>query len=193
MTNARTEPKGKTRTNPRPGATTSPQDTQELRGTNAVMPSKAASKETDKGFIMRTARHDQFVRGRATRYLVESFTLCSEDYTVARKGLQRAPDSAFSKKSSDQRGRSPVQERPIAVVRSFCRKVGDLQLGCLNGYFDRYSQAVNLVLQRIYSDPARASQLGSKLSAYNGFGHTLLAKETDLSYHNNECFRQTCF
>jgi transposase len=78
-------------------------------------------------------------------------------------------------------------------MRSFGRKVGDLPLATASSYLDRYVQAVNLALQRVYSDAVRAKKLGEELYGYRGHGHDLLRKQRDLSYQHNEEFRQIVF
>jgi len=127
------------------------------------------------------------------KYLVESFTLCSQDYTIARRGLQRHPDTAFSKESPNQCTHSQSKQTLFAVLRNFGRKVDDFPLAMVSSYLDRYVQAVNLALQRIYSDPLRAKKLGEQLYSYKGYGYNLLRKQRDLSYQNNEAFRQLVF
>jgi hypothetical protein len=78
-------------------------------------------------------------------------------------------------------------------LRSFCSKTSDFSLATLGTYFDRYLEAVNLALQRIYSNPTRAIRLGKQLCGSSGFGYNLLRKERDLSYQNNEDFRHLVF
>jgi hypothetical protein len=53
--------------------------------------------------------------------------------------------------------------------------------------------AVNLALDRAYSNPERAKRLGEQLTNYKGQGYVLLKKEPDLSYQHNEEFRQLLF
>jgi len=133
-------------------------------------------------------------RAQGPSYLVESFTLCSQDYVPQRRGLGRRPDPTFSRDraSSPSRQNSP-QEKLRTLCRSFGSKVGDLELGTIGSYLDRYVKAVNLALERVYSDPARAKRLGEELSNYRGHEHTLLRGDRDLSYQHNEAFRQLVF
>ncbi len=121
-----------------------------------------------------------------TTYLVESFTLNSVDRVVSRRGKGRRPDPAFKRGSVQQH-----QFRTLA--KSFGRKVRDIDLGALTQHFDSYMKAVNLLLERVYSSPARAQQLGEKLSEYRGRAYTLLRNECDLCYEHNDEFKELIF
>ena len=127
------------------------------------------------------------------RYLVESFTLCSQDYMPSHKGLGKRPDPAFSRRTFPSNASISSQERLHTLCRTFGTKVGDLGLATIGTYLDRYVKAVNLALERVYSHPARAKRLGEELTKYRGYGYTLLRKERDLCYQHNEEFRQLVF
>jgi transposase len=114
-----------------------------------------------------------------TKYLVESFVLSSVDRVVSKKGNGRGPDPFLT-----------CNDRQITqlslVLKGTGRKVQDIDLKTLTLHFDRYVQAVNLVLSRIYSTPSRAAQLGKKLSEYRGRAYNLLRRERDLCYEHNQ-------
>jgi hypothetical protein len=112
-------------------------------------------------------------------YLVESFTLNSEDRVVSRKGLERGPDPSYSSitdKECTLKG----------IIKGSRKKVAPIDLKTLSLHFDKYISAVNLILERIYNTPQRAEQLGKKLSEYRGWAYTLLRTERDLCYQHND-------
>lgn len=73
-----------------------------------------------------------------------------------------------------------------SILRGTGKKVKDIDLRTLSLHFERYMQAVNLVLSKIYSSPKRAAQLGKELSEYNGRAYTLLRRQRDLCYEHNQ-------
>ncbi len=119
-------------------------------------------------------------------YLVESFVLNSVDRVVSRRGKGSRPDPQY--------GRERDQVRALAsVVRQSGRKVKDVDLRTLTAHFQNYVEIVNLLLERIYSDPNRVQQLGKRLSEYKGRAYTLLRKETDLNYEHNDVFKERVY
>jgi len=121
-----------------------------------------------------------------TTYLVESFTLNSEDRVVSRKGMGRRPDPAFKK--------GIAQKHQLRLItKGIGRKVRDIDLQTLTQHFDNYVKVVNILLDRIYSNPNRAQHLGEKLSEYRGRAYTLLRKERDLCYEHNNEFKELIF
>ncbi len=121
-----------------------------------------------------------------TAYLVESFTLNSKDRLVSRKGLGRRPDPAFKK------GIAQKQHLRL-IAKGIGRKVRDIDLQTLTHHFDNYVKVVNILLDRIYSNPNRAQHLGEKLSEYRGRAYTFLRKEKDLCYEHNNEFKELIF
>ena len=82
------------------------------------------------------------------KYLVESFSLNSSDREVSRKGKGRGPNLQLC----------PSMQQ---ITETFCssgRKVNNADLETLTQHFDRYVDAVNLIITRIYSNPKRARQ-----------------------------------
>ncbi len=119
-------------------------------------------------------------------YLVESFVLNSVDRVVSRKGIGSQPDPQYRRKDD--------QVRELAsVVKQSGRKVKDVDLQILTAHFQNYVEVVNLLLERIYSNPNRVQQLGKRLSEYKGRAYTLLRKEIDLNYAHNDIFKERIY
>ncbi len=117
------------------------------------------------------------------KYLVESFSLNSSDREVSRKGKGRGPDLLLC----------PSMQQIAETLCSSGRKVNNTDLETLTQHFDRYVDAVNLVITRIYSNPKRAQKLGKNLAEYRGHGYTLLREEPDLCYAKNEDIKELVF
>ena len=102
-------------------------------------------------------------------FSVQRFSLNSFERTVAKKSHGRKPDPSFSKKkkSSD-----------IILLQSTLKKTGrkcsDVDLSMLNSHFEKYIEAVNLVLSEVYSRPGHAQKLGEELSKSGLHGHATL-------------------
>jgi len=118
-------------------------------------------------------------------YLVESFTLCSIEREVNKKGKGKRPDPRF------KRGSPEVVKQRIQDATG--RKVIDADLSLMGTYFEKYVDLVNLVLERVYSDNKRIDFLGDELNSYRGQGYTLLKKEGYLSYKDNKDIQAQCF
>jgi hypothetical protein len=121
-----------------------------------------------------------------TTYLVESFTLNSVDRVVSRKGRGRVPDPAYR---NDRRQISPL----VSVLRGTGKKVKNVDLETLALHFGNYTQAVNLLLSRIYSSPKRVEKLGKELAEYRGRAYTLLRREKDLCYEHNKDIKELVY
>lgn len=119
-------------------------------------------------------------------YLVESFVLNSVDRVVSRKGKGNRPDPECRRKD----GQVPEL---VSIVKQSGRKVNSVDLHTLTTHFRNYVGVVNLLLERIYSNPNRVQQLGRKLSEYKGRAYTLLRKETDLNYERNDVFKERVY
>ncbi len=119
------------------------------------------------------------------KYLVESFTLCSFDRVVDKKGKGYRPDPRYRKANAET-----VQQNIHAVTG---RKVIDTDLSLMGTYFEKYVELVNLVLERVYSDKERVELLGEELNSYRGHGYVLLQKEGYLAYKDNKDIQAQCF
>ncbi len=119
------------------------------------------------------------------KYLVESFTLCSVDRKVSKKGKGYRPDPRFKRASPE------VVKQRIQDVTG--RKVIDTDLSLMGMYFEKYVELVNLVLSRVYSDKERVDLLGAELNSYRGQGYKLLMKEIYLSYKDDKEIQALCF
>ncbi len=124
-------------------------------------------------------------RTTGLKYLVESFTLCSLDREVNKKGKGKRPDPRYRRVNTEV-----VQERIKTVTG---RKVIDTDLTLMGMYFEKYVELVNLVLSRVYSDNGRVGILGEELNSYRGHGYKLLMKEGYLSYKDNTELQAQCF
>jgi hypothetical protein len=120
-------------------------------------------------------------------YLVESFVLNSVDRVVSRKGKDRRPDPSY------RRGKKRDLRQLSLLAQQSGRKVRDLDLNTLTQHFSNYVRVVNLLLERMFSTPERAQQLGESLSEYRGRAHTLLRRERDLCYQHNEDIRELVY
>ena len=125
------------------------------------------------------------VQTTGLKYLVESFTLCSIDREVNKKGKGKRPDPRYRRAKTEV-----VQERVQTMTG---RKVIDTDLSLMGMYFEKYVELVNLVLERVYSDRNRVDFLGEELNSYRGQGYTLLKKEDYLSYKDNKDIQVQCF
>jgi IS605 OrfB family transposase len=116
-------------------------------------------------------------------YLVESFVLNSDDRIISRKGEGRIPDPSFQS-NSDQLSQ---------IIRNSGRKVKETDLQTLSCYFENYVEVVNILLERLYTSPTRARNMGKKLLEYRGRAYSLLRTEKDLNYEHNDIFRERMF
>ncbi|MHA2022878.1 MAG: zinc ribbon domain-containing protein [Candidatus Thorarchaeota archaeon] len=119
------------------------------------------------------------------KYLVESFTLCSVEREVNKKGKGYRPDPRFKRASPE------VVKQRIQKVTG--RKVIDADLSLMGTYFEKYVELVNLVLERVYSNRGRVEFLGDELNSHRGQGYTLIKKEDYLSYKDNKGIQAQCF
>jgi len=94
--------------------------------------------------------------------------------------------------SSYQRENQPVSQL-ASVLRGSGKKVKSIDLEVLTLHFDNYTQAVNLLLSRIYSSPRRVEKLGMELAEYRGRAYTLIRKEKDLCYENNDDIKELVY
>jgi len=130
-----------------------------------------------------TGKYSVFSR---TSYLVESFSLNSVERIVSRYGQGRQPDPTY------RRGNQPVSQL-VSVLRESGKKVKSMDLETLTLHFDSYTQAVNLLLSRIYSSQRRVEKLGKGLAEYRGRAYTLLRREKDLCYEHNDDIKKLVY
>jgi len=130
-----------------------------------------------------TGKYNVFSR---TSYLVESFSLNSVERVVSRKGKGRLPDPTYRR---DRKGTVDIS----SIVKGTGKKVKDIDLETLILHFGNYTEAVNLLLSRIYSSPKRVEKLGKELAEYKGRAYTLLRREKDLCYEHNEEIKELVF
>ncbi|RLI53671.1 MAG: hypothetical protein DRP09_15165, partial [Candidatus Thorarchaeota archaeon] len=104
----------------------------------------------------------KFTNTAPRSYLVESFVLNSVDRVVSRKGRGQRPDPAYASSTKEQ------QRVLQSVVRDSGSKIHEIDLEVLDSLFQRYTQAVNLLLSRMYKESNRAQSLGQRLSDYRG-------------------------
>ncbi len=116
----------------------------------------------------------------SSAFLVQKFSLNSFDRIVARKGVGRKPDNHFTQSSSKK------QDKLIQILSG--RKCSDYDLSLLQDTFDRYRKAVNLVLEKVYSDKPYAEALGHRLENHHGQGYVLLRGEAWLKWEKDNEF-----
>ena len=121
-------------------------------------------------------------------YLVESFSLNSEDRVVSRKGKNRRPHPSFSKMQKN----STIQQS-FSIFQSSGKKIRTLDLKVLESYFRQYVMTVNLVLDRVYKNPDYAERLAKQLSEFRGRAYNLLRGEHEIRYLGNQEFQQLAF
>jgi len=119
-------------------------------------------------------------------YLVESFSLNSVERIVSRSGQGRQPDPTY------RRDRKQVSQL-ASVLRGSGKKIKSIDLETLTLHFGNYVEAVNLLLSRIYSNPKRVEDLGKELAEYRGRAYTLLRREKDLCYENNDDVKELVY
>jgi len=116
---------------------------------------------------------------------VESFTLNSYHRKVSRKGKGRVPDSRFRKRAARQ-----VQTLSGTATG---RKCGSVDLKTLTEHFQKYCKAVNLILERVYSNDEHSEEVGEQLSKSRSRGYVVLMKEHDLKWDKDNEFGKLIF
>ncbi len=104
---------------------------------------------------------------------------------VARKGLGRGPDPSFQRK--DKR----VVKQLVTKVSG--KKCSEVDLQTIGQHFGKYIEAVNLVLNKVYSSHQRAASVGMKLEASKGHGHVVLREEPFLVWKKTNEFGRLVF
>ncbi|MHA1615561.1 MAG: zinc ribbon domain-containing protein [Candidatus Thorarchaeota archaeon] len=119
-------------------------------------------------------------------YLVESFSLNSAERVVSRSGKGRKPNPSYR---NDRKGMPSLS----SILKRSGKKVRSIDLETLTLHLDNYVEVVNLLLSRIYSGPKRIEDLGKQLAEYRGRAYTLLRKEKDLCYENNDDIKELVY
>ncbi len=129
---------------------------------------------------------DGYYYANSSAYLVQKFSLNSFNRQVDRKGLGRRPDPSFKRKKK----RTPKQ-----VVGKLLsgKKCSEIDLQTLGQHFEKFIQAVNLVLTKVYSLHQRAVSVGMKLEASKGQGYVVLREESFLEWKRTNDFGQLVF
>jgi len=100
--------------------------------------------------------------------LVQKFALNSYQRVVARKGLDRKPSSSII---------------PSKIFQKLSgRKCNNLDLSTLTQSFVNYRKAVNLILEKVFSDSAYLDMLGKELEDSRGMVYLVLRKEQRLKW-----------
>ncbi|MHA1614584.1 MAG: hypothetical protein ACTSYJ_07035, partial [Candidatus Thorarchaeota archaeon] len=121
----------------------------------------------------------------SSTYLVQKFSLNSFNRQVARKGLGRGPDPSFQRK--DKR----VAKQLVTKVSG--KKCSEVDLQTIGQHFGKYIEAVNLVLNKVYSSHQRAASVGMKLEASKGHRHVVLREEPFLDWKRTNEFGRLVF
>ena len=122
---------------------------------------------------------------RPHQYLVESFALNSYHRKVSRKGEGRVPDPRFRKRTAKQ-----VQTLSRTATG---RKCGSVDLKTLTEHFQKYCKAVNLILERVYSNDEHSEEVGQQLSKSRSRGYVVLMNEHDLKWAKDNEFGKLVF
>ncbi len=122
----------------------------------------------------------------SSAYQVQKFSLNSYHRIVARKGKGRRPDLTFSSKT---RTRS---EREVVKLISG-KKCSTMDLQTLGQNFERYIEAVNLVLNKVYASSEMAQQIGKQLESSRGQGYVVLREEPFLEWEPHNEFGNLVF
>ncbi len=121
----------------------------------------------------------------SSTYLVQKFSLNSFNRQVARKGLGRRPDPSFQKKKT--------AIRPIVSNLLSGKKCSEIDLHTLEQHFEKYVEAVNLVLTKVYSIHQQVVSVGMKLETSKGQGYVVLREESFLEWKRTNEFGQLVF
>ncbi len=108
----------------------------------------------------------------SSTFLSQKFDLNSYHRVVARKGTGKSPAKSISSLGFSHTG----------------RKCSDLDLSVLGQSFRNYRIAVNLVLERVFSNQSYAYELGREISEYHGMMNVILKKKNHLKWGTNNDF-----
>jgi transposase len=111
---------------------------------------------------------DDILSCPSSTLLTQKFALNSYHRRVARKGLGYGPPSTYS---------------PSDTLRRLSgRKCNNLDLAVLSQSFTSYRKAVNLILNKVFSDPTYSESLGKELDESKGMVYLVLRKEQRLKW-----------
>ena len=122
----------------------------------------------------------------SSTYQAEKFSLNSYPRIVDRKGKRRGPDPCFSPTH-----RPPVEQALRELVSG--NKCSNIDIQTLEQHFDKYLNAVNLVLDEVYSAPDRARRIGERLRSSRGQGYVVLREERFLEWEPDNRFGQLVY
>ncbi len=111
--------------------------------------------------------------------LIQRFTLNSYSRTVARKGLGRNPSNPIFQLDK--------------LHRLSGRKCNNLDLFVIIQSFRKYRAAVNLILERVFSDASYFDILGKDLEDSRGMLYNILRKESRLKWKYDNEFGQLVY
>ena len=122
---------------------------------------------------------DDIIYCPSSTLLVQKFALNSYSRFVARKGLDRRPLPTIV---------------PSDMLRELSgRKCNNLDLSVLSQSFTSYRKVVNLILEKVFSDPACFSKLGEELDGCRGMVYLVLRKEQRLKWEPENEFGQLVY
>ena len=111
--------------------------------------------------------------------LIQKFALNSYHRVVTRKGLRRKPSTCIE---------------PSDIFRQLSgRKCNNLDLAVLSESFNSYRMAVNLILEKVFSDSTYAKSLGKELDESKGMAYLVLRKEHQLKWTLDNEFGELVF
>ncbi len=122
---------------------------------------------------------DDYYRSPSSTFLVQKFSLNSYHRVITRKGLGRKPAS--------------VIEPSETLRRLSGRKCNNLDFAVLSQSFSSYRKAVNLILEKVFSDLSYAESLGKELDEHRGMLYLVLRKEQKLKWTLDNEFGQFVF
>ena len=111
--------------------------------------------------------------------LVQKFVLNSFHRSIARKGQGRKPSSSIE---------------PSEALRKLSgRKCNNFDLEVVSQSFANYRKAVNLILEKVFSDPVYLNMLGEELDESRGMVYLVLRKEQRLKWTLENEFGQLVY
>jgi len=112
-------------------------------------------------------------------FLVQKFVLNSYYRVVSRKGLGRRPASVITPSDS--------------LSKLSGRKCNNLDLAVLSQSFASYRKAVNLILEKVFSDLSYTESLGKEIEEHRGMLYLVLRKENRLKWSPDNEFGHLVF
>ena len=122
---------------------------------------------------------DDYYRSPSSTFLVQKFSLNSYHRVITRKGLGRKPTS--------------VIEPSETLRRLSGRKCNNIDFAVLSQSFSSYRKAVNLILEKVFSNLSYAESLGKELDEHRGMLYLVLRKEQKLKWTLDNEFGQLVY